>query len=219
MAGRRSRRRSPPIRRPGGGPPVGVLALQGDFEAHGRALRAAGAEPREVRVPADLDGCRALVLPGGESTTLLRLLASSGMDRAIPAFHRAGGAILGTCAGAILLAREVTRPAQPSLGLLDARAERNHYGRQVDSFEAEAPVPGGPPLPLVFIRAPALTRVGPGVEVLVEHGGLPVLVREGRVLAATFHPELTRDLRVHGLLLAAMQETPSAPSTLLPING
>jgi 5'-phosphate synthase pdxT subunit len=160
----------------------------------------------EVRVPSDLGGCAALVLPGGESTTLLRLLASSGLDRAIPRFHRGGGALLGTCAGAILLARAVTGPAQPSLGLLDADLERNHYGRQVDSFEAEAPFPGGgPPLPLVFIRAPAVTRVGRGVEVLVEHGGLPVLLRAGRVLAATFHPELTADLRVHRLLLEAIR--------------
>ena len=186
------------------GPRVGVLALQGDFEAHSHALRAAGGDPVEVRVPADLEGCRALVLPGGESTTLLRLLASSGLDAAIPAFHRGGGALLGTCAGAILLAREVTKPDQPSLGLLDASVARNHYGRQLDSFEAQAPFPGGgPPLPLVFIRAPAFTRVGPGVEVLLEHGGLPVLVREGRVLAATFHPELTADARVHRLLLDA----------------
>jgi 5'-phosphate synthase pdxT subunit len=191
-------------RRPAGPRRVGVLALQGDFAAHARALRAVGAEPVEVRGPADLKGCAALVLPGGESTTLLLLLAASGLDRAVPAFHRAGGALLGTCAGAILLAKEVTHPKQSSLGLLDATVERNHYGRQVDSFEAEAPFPGGgPPLPLVFIRAPAITRVGPGVEVLVEHGGLPVLVRQGRLLAGTFHPELTGDARVHRLLLDA----------------
>ncbi|MCK6481308.1 MAG: pyridoxal 5'-phosphate synthase glutaminase subunit PdxT [Planctomycetes bacterium] len=174
-----------------------------DFAAHAGALRAAGSGPvSEVRVPADLFGLAGLVLPGGESTTLLRLLASSGLDRAIPEFHARGGALLGTCAGAILLAREVTGPAQPSLGLLDATAARNHYGRQVDSFEGEVPFGKGPPLPVVFIRAPALVRVGPGVEVLAEHGGLPVLVREGRVMAATFHPELTGDARVHGAFLA-----------------
>ena len=185
-------------------PRVGVLALQGDFAAHAAALRGAGADPVEVRVPAELDGLAALVLPGGESTALLRLLASTGLDRAIPRFHRDGGAILGTCAGAILLAKQVTNPEQGSLGLLDATVERNHYGRQVDSFEAEAPFPGGgPPLPLVFIRAPAITRVGRGVEVLVEHDGLPVLVRRGRLLAATFHPELSGDDRVHRLLLEA----------------
>jgi len=184
---------------------VGVLALQGDFEAHAAALRGAGAEPSEVRAPADLEKCAALVLPGGESTTLLLLLASTGLDRAIPAFHRGGGAVLGTCAGAMLLAREVVNPAQRSLGLLDVSVERNHYGRQVDSFEAEAPFPGGgPPLPLVFIRAPAITRTGRGVEVLVEHGGLPVLVRKGRLLAATFHPELTGDRRVHRLLVEGL---------------
>ncbi len=183
-------------------PAVGVLALQGDFAAHAAALREAGGEPREVRLPAHLAGLAGLVLPGGESTTLLRLLASSGLDRALPEFHRAGGAILGTCAGAILLAREVTGPVQPSLGLLDITVARNHYGRQVDSFEASASLEGEErPLPLVFIRAPAITRTGPGVEVLAEHGGLPVLVRQGRLLAATFHPELTPDRRVHRMLL------------------
>ena len=186
-------------------PRAGVLALQGDFEAHGKALRRAGADPVEVRTPADLDGCRGLVLPGGESTTLLLLLASSGLDRAIPAFHRAGGALFGTCAGAILLARTVTRPAQPSLGLLDATVERNHYGRQVDSFEAAVPFPGGRPLPLVFIRAPAFVRTGKGVETLLSHGGLPVLVREGRILAATFHPEMTPDARVHRLFTEGLR--------------
>lgn len=185
-------------------PRVGVLALQGDFEAHGKALLAVGADPVEVRVPADLAGCRGLVLPGGESTTLLRLLASSGLDRAIPGFHREGGALFGTCAGAILLAREVTKPAQPSLGLLDATVERNHYGRQLDSFEASAPFPGGKPLPLVFIRAPAFVRLGRKVEVILSHGDLPVLVREGRVLASTFHPEMTGDRRVHRMFAEAL---------------
>ena len=190
-------------RRPAPRPGIGVLALQGDFAAHARALRAAGAGPvPEVRGPADLFGLDGLVIPGGESTALLLLLASSGLDLAIPEFHRRGGALLGTCAGAILMATEVVNPRQGSLGLLDATVERNHYGRQVDSFEAEAPFPGGgPPLPLVFIRAPAITRVGPGVEVLVSHGGLPVLVRRGLLLASTFHPELTGDLRVHRLVV------------------
>jgi 5'-phosphate synthase pdxT subunit len=182
-------------------PACGVLALQGGFAAHARALRRCGAAPREVRTPADLEGLRLLVLPGGESTTMLKLLASSGLEEAIPAFHRRGGALFGTCAGAILLAREVASPAQRSLGLLDVGVARNHYGRQVDSFETDLPFPGGPPLPAVFIRAPAVTRTGPGVEVLLSHGGLPVLVREGAVLAATFHPELTDDLRVHRMAL------------------
>ena len=198
-------------RRASSRPAVGVLALQGDFDAHARALRAAGAsEVVEVRLPGDLFGLSALVLPGGESTALLRLLASSGLDRALPEFHARGGALFGTCAGAILLAREVTRPAQASLGLLDATVERNHYGRQVDSFEGEIPLGKGPPLPVVFIRAPAFVRVGREVEVLAEHGGLPVLVREGRVLACTFHPELTGDPRIHRLLLE------TAPVTLSP---
>lgn len=181
---------------------VGVLALQGDFAAHAASQRAAGAEDvREVRLPEHLEGLAGLVLPGGESTTLLRLLASSGLDRAIPRFHAGGGALFGTCAGAILLAREVVNPVQTSLGLLDATVSRNHYGRQVDSFETKVPWSGGRPLPVVFIRAPAFLRTGPGVEVLASHDGLPVLVRGDRILAATFHPELTSDRRVHGMFL------------------
>jgi 5'-phosphate synthase pdxT subunit len=190
------RRRAAPV------PACGVLALQGGFAAHAAALADCGVAAREVRTPAGLEGLDLLVLPGGESTTLLKLLASSGLDTALPGFHRRGGALFATCAGAILLAREVTGPAQPSLDLLDASVARNHYGRQVDSFEDEAPLGDGPPLPLVFIRAPAITRIGPGVEVLARHGGLPVLVRDGRILAATFHPELTPDRRVHRLALA-----------------
>jgi 5'-phosphate synthase pdxT subunit len=184
-------------------PRVGVLALQGDFAAHAAALRGAGADPVEVRLPEHLAGCGGLAMPGGESTALLILLEATGLDRAIPEFHRGGGAILATCAGAILLAREVTGPRQASLGLLDVSVERNAYGRQVDSFEASAPFGAGPPLPLVFIRAPAVTRTGPRVEVLASHGGRPVLVREGRTWAATFHPELAGDLRVHRLLVEA----------------
>jgi 5'-phosphate synthase pdxT subunit len=180
---------------------LGVLALQGDFAAHAVAFRGTGAEVREVRRTAELEGLSGLVIPGGESTTLLRLFGDEPWFPALRRFAR-DGALFGTCAGAILLAREVRGPAQPSLGLLDAVAERNAYGRQVDSFEADLETPlGGGPLPAVFIRAPRLRDLGPGVEVLARHGGEPVLVRQGKVLAATFHPELTGDARVPRLFV------------------
>jgi 5'-phosphate synthase pdxT subunit len=183
---------------------VGVLALQGDFAAHAAALAEAGATPREVRIPADLEGLRGLVLPGGESTTMLRLMDAAGLEPAIRAFHAAGRPVLGTCAGLILLASEVRNPAQRSLGLLDVTVARNAYGRQADSFEA--PVEGagplaGAPLEAGYIRAPRLERLGPGVEVLARQQGTPVLVREGNVLAGAFHPELTADRRVHRLFV------------------
>jgi pyridoxal 5'-phosphate synthase pdxT subunit len=181
---------------------VGVLALQGDFAAHARILRDLGAEVREVLRLADLEGLRALVLPGGESTALLRLMDGEPWLDALRAFHAEGGALLGTCAGAILLAREVS-PAQPSLGLLDAVVERNGYGRQTDSFEAELDAPGfDGPVRGVFIRAPRLKATGPAVEVLARWKEEPVLVREGRVFAATFHPEMAADDRLHRRFLA-----------------
>jgi 5'-phosphate synthase pdxT subunit len=177
--------------------PVGVLALQGDFAAHARVLRGLGAEVREVRRLPDLEGLRALVLPGGESTALLRLMDGAPWLEALRAFHAEGGALLGTCAGAILLAREV-QPPQPSLGILDATVERNAYGRQAESFEAELAAPTfDAPMRGVFIRAPRLTATGPAVEVLARLKGEPVLVRQGRVLAATFHPEMAADDRLH----------------------
>jgi 5'-phosphate synthase pdxT subunit len=180
---------------------VGVLALQGDFAAHEAVLRRLGEPVREVRSWRDLPGLRALVLPGGESTTLLRLMDAGPWFDALRAFHDGGGALLGTCAGAILLAREVD-PSQPSLGLLDVSVSRNAYGRQVDSFEArlDAPVFGDPLLG-VFIRAPRFIALGPQVEVLARLDGEPVLVRHRHVLAATFHPEIAGDDRVHRLLL------------------
>jgi 5'-phosphate synthase pdxT subunit len=181
---------------------VGVLALQGDFAAHARILRGMGADVREVRRLTDLDGLRALVLPGGESTALLKLMEAAPWLDELRTFHARGGALLGTCAGAILLAREVS-PAQPSLGLLDAVVERNGYGRQADSFEAELDAPSFEgPVRGVFIRAPRLTATGPAVEVLARWQDEPVLVREGRVLAATFHPEMAADDRVHRRFLA-----------------
>ena len=177
---------------------IGVLALQGDFDAHARVLRRLGAQVVEVRRTADLDRLQGLVLPGGESTTLLNLMEDEPWFDRLRAFHAGGGALLGTCAGAILLAREVRQPEQPSLGLLDALVERNAYGRQVDSFETTlvAPALGGR-LPGIFIRAPRFRRLGPGVSVLASLEGEPVLVREDRVIAGTFHPELTGEGRLH----------------------
>jgi 5'-phosphate synthase pdxT subunit len=178
---------------------VGILALQGGFEAHRRALTRAGADASAVRRVAELRGLAGLVLPGGESTTLLNLMRDEPWFEGIRRFHAEGGALFGTCAGAILLAREVVSPAQPCLGLLDAVVERNAYGRQVDSFETEIDVCGHrDPLRAVFIRAPRFRSVGSEVEVLATHESDPVLVRQGRVLAGVFHPELTDDARLHG---------------------
>ena len=176
----------------------GVLALQGDFDAHVRSLRAIGAPAVEVRHAREIEPLAGLVIPGGESTTLLRLMADEPWFEAIRAFHARGGSILGTCAGAILLAREVTNPAQHSLGLLDVAIERNAWGRQVDSFETRLDAPGlGGSLQAVFIRAPRIRALGPGVEALARLDGEPVLVRQGHVLAATFHPEIAGDARLH----------------------
>ncbi len=190
----------------------GVLALQGGFAAHAAALRDVGATPREVRRTAELDSLAGLVIPGGESTTLLNLMRDEPWFEALARFHARGGVLAGTCAGAILLAREV-RPHQPSLGLLDVVIGRNAFGRQVDSFEAtvDAPALGGP-MDAVFIRAPRFRALFPEVEVLGRYAGEPVLVRQGRVVAATFHPELTRSRALHRYLveLAAQPELAAA---------
>jgi pyridoxal 5'-phosphate synthase pdxT subunit len=179
---------------------VAVLALQGDFEAHRRRLSELGIESFEARRPEQLEDAAGMVLPGGESTTMWKFFESAPWEEAIRRFAQSGRPVLGTCAGAILLAREVTNPQQKGLAILDLSVERNAYGRQTDSFvgEVDAPALGGR-LPAVFIRAPRIRRVGPGVEVLATLDGEPVLVRRGRVLAATFHPELTADPRVHRL--------------------
>jgi pyridoxal 5'-phosphate synthase pdxT subunit len=180
---------------------IGVLALQGDFGVHARILRGIGAEVSEVRTADQLAGLNGLIMPGGESTTLLRLMRLGGIDRALRSFHEEGGAVFGTCAGLILLAAQVTKPEQESLGLIDVSVERNAYGRQVDSFVAEGlihlPGSNGTPLEMVFIRAPRIVRVGPSVDVLAHLGDEPVLVQSGRILAATFHPEVAGDARVH----------------------
>jgi 5'-phosphate synthase pdxT subunit len=180
---------------------VAVLALQGDFEAHRRRLAQIGLASFEARRPRDLEAASGVVLPGGESTTLWKFFEKEPWEEAFRAFARSGKPILGTCAGAIVLARAVSSPVQKGLGLLDIEVERNAYGRQADSFvgEVEAPSLGGP-LPAVFIRAPKIRKVGSGVEVLGKVGEDPVLVRQGSIVAATFHPELTADTRVHEMV-------------------
>lgn len=202
MSGSDPGRASGAARRPGGAPAVGVLALQGDFALHARALERLETPCRHVRTAADLDGLAGLILPGGESTAMLKLMEGTGLEGALREFHVAGGALFGTCAGLILLAREVTGPEQRALGLLDTTVVRNGFGRQVDSFETDlAWTEDHVPVRGVFIRAPRIDRVGTGVRVLATFGGEPVLVREGRVLAATFHPELTEDTRLHRYFL------------------
>jgi 5'-phosphate synthase pdxT subunit len=178
-------------------PRIGVLAIQGDYDAHAQALRDAGAEPVLVRKPEQLAGLDGLVLPGGESTTFLKFLERDGFLSALQEFVMARPTF-GTCAGCILLAREVLHPAQASLGVLDATVERNAYGRQIDSSiqSGETALPGGP-LEMVYIRAPRIAKTGAGVRVLAERDGFPVLVEQDHLLAATFHPELSSDRRVH----------------------
>jgi len=183
---------------------VGVLALQGAFVAHQRALDAAGATTRQVRRPVDLDGLDALVMPGGESTTMSRLLSTSGLFDEIKARVSDGLPVLGTCAGMILLASEVLdgRADQLSFGAIDISVQRNGYGRQVDSFETDLEVVGfDSPFHAVFIRAPKVVAIGAGVEVLAEYDGVPVVARQERVMVASFHPELTGDARLHARFL------------------
>ena len=187
---------------------IGVLALQGDFDAHRRRLEELGAEVVLVRKPEQLDEVEGLVIPGGESTTFLKLLGEEGLQKlkefvfSKPTF--------GTCAGAIMLAKEVENPKQAGLGALDMTIRRNAYGRQIDSFiEPSAVAPemeqGRGPLEMVFIRAPKIEKVGAGVEVRARHGADPVLVRKGRTMAATFHPELSDDSRVHAYFLSLVR--------------
>ncbi len=181
---------------------TGVLAVQGDYEAHAAALKRAGAEVVFVRTVADMRGISALILPGGESSTQLQFLTEEGLDKEIKDFAARGGAILGTCAGAILLARKVRNPAQKSLGIVDVVVARNAYGRQLASEVREGVSKlSKHPLEMVFIRAPIIEKIGRGVEVLAESEGRPVLVKQGNILTATFHPELTSDPTVHEYLL------------------
>jgi 5'-phosphate synthase pdxT subunit len=181
---------------------IGILALQGDFEAHAKVIQRLGAECVLVKRPADLEGVRGLILPGGESTTQLKLLQETGLRDAVLAFAQAGGALFGTCAGAILLAREVHNPVQESLGLADIVVKRNAYGRQLASEVVRVPCRlSEQPMEMVFIRAPIIEQVGSDWEVLAEWKGKPVCVRKGKVLVATFHPEMTSDTRVHEYFL------------------
>lgn len=182
-------------------PRIGVLAIQGDYVAHSQALLESGAAPVEVRRPEDLAGLDGLILPGGESTTVLRFLQKHGFFDALEEFC-AAHPVFGTCAGAILLAREVRNPAQHSLGILDVAVERNAYGRQIDSaiLTVETALGGGP-LEMVFIRAPRIVETGADVKVLARRDGSATLVRQGNRLAATFHPELSSDRRIHRLFV------------------
>jgi 5'-phosphate synthase pdxT subunit len=187
-------------------PRIGVLAIQGDYASHADALMDAGADPVEVRNREELAGLDGLILPGGESTTMLKFLerVSPGGGSFFDALkdYAADHPVFGTCAGAILLAREVLHPPQRSLGLLDAVVERNAYGRQIDSTILTEPTSlPGEPLEMVFIRAPRIVKTGPSVEILARRDGYPVLVRQGLLMAATFHPELSGDRRVHRLFV------------------
>ncbi len=181
---------------------VGVLALQGDFEAHAQALDRAGAEAVEVRTARQLSGVDGLVIPGGESTAMLKLIDAEGLFEPLREFA-AVKPVFGSCAGAILVATGVANPTQPSLALMDIDVERNAYGRQLDSRIAKIDPRGmaGGELEAVFIRAPIIRRVGPAARVLAEYGGDPVRVEQGRHMAATFHPELSGDTRIHRLFL------------------
>lgn len=191
-----------PVRR------VGILALQGDVREHANALRELGAEPIEVRLPRDLEGLDALVIPGGESTTMRRLIERYQLREPILAFARGGAPMYGTCAGLILLADRILDGDEPVLPLLDVSVQRNGYGRQLDSFEADLSIAslGAESLHGIFIRAPVVSEVGSTVEVLArDRAGNPVAMRQGKVLATTFHPELTPDRRLHRLLLEMIE--------------
>ena len=196
-------------------PRIGVLALQGAVREHVAAIRDVGAEPVEVRLPRDLVDLDALVLPGGESTTMRKLIDAYGLREPIAAMARGGTPMLGTCAGMILLAERIADGDEPVFPMLDLEVRRNGYGRQLDSFEADLEVPelGGEPMHGVFIRAPMVTDVGRRAEVLArDPDGRPVAIRQGRVLATAFHPELTADRRLHRLLLQMIGEEARRPA-------
>jgi pyridoxal 5'-phosphate synthase pdxT subunit len=196
-------------------PRIGVVAVQGAVREHAAAIREVGAEPVEVRLPRDLVDLDALVLPGGESTTMRRLIDEYGLREPIAALARSGAPVLGTCAGMILLAERIADGAEPVFALLDIEVRRNGYGRQLDSFETELTISalGDEPLHGVFIRAPIVTDVGPRAEVLArDPHGRPVAIRQGRVLATAFHPELTGDRRMHRLLAEMIGEGAGRPA-------
>lgn len=185
---------------------VGILAIQGDFAMHAKMLDRLGAQWKLVKHAEDLDQVDGLIMPGGESTTMLKMFAAEGVGAAIKDFAAKGRPIYGTCAGAILLAKDVSNPPQERLGLIDITIERNAYGRQIDSSvqSGECPELSDHPLEMVFIRAPIIRRVGEGVRVLGRCGNLPVLVEQGNILAGTFHPELTEDPTLHRYFLGKL---------------
>jgi 5'-phosphate synthase pdxT subunit len=188
---------------------IGVISVQGDFAAHADMLKKLGARPAEVRTVDDLAGCDGIILPGGESTTQLQFLQEEGLFGAIRKFARQGGAVFGTCAGAILLANRVKNPAQECLALMDMTVLRNGYGRQLSSDVFFEPTElKKEPVEMVFIRAPIIESIGKGIAVLAKHDGKPALVQKGNLLAATFHPELTEDTTVHEHFLEMAKELP-----------
>ncbi len=192
---------------------IGILAVQGDYQAHARMLEGLGAEYFFVRTPEEAARADAMILPGGESTTMIKFIQEDGLEAPLRALTARGGAFLATCAGAILLAREVRGPAQWSLGLADLVLTRNAYGRQLASEVRYAPSKLKPePLEMVFIRAPLIEEIGPQVEVLASEGSRPVLVRQDKLLVATFHPELTGDTTVHEYFLKLAAEPPRSVS-------
>lgn len=187
---------------------IGVLALQGSFAEHAAALGRLGVEPALVRLPKDLDGISGLIIPGGESTTIGKLLVLSGLLEPLRGAMKEGLPVYGTCAGMILLARDIGGLDQPLLGAMDITVKRNAFGRQLDSFEEQlaAPFLGEKPFPGVFIRAPLIEKTGPGVSVLVKlPDGRPVAAEQGKLLVSAFHPELTEDLRVHRYFLSKVE--------------
>ncbi len=183
--------------------PVGILAIQGDFSMHSKMLDRIGNPWKLVKHASELEEVSGLIMPGGESTTILKFFAASGFTPAIKEYAAQGKPIFGTCAGAILLAQDVLNPPQERLGLMDITVERNAYGRQIDSsvHQGDCPTIADHPVEMVFIRAPIIRRVGEGVRVLGRCGDLPVLVEQGNLLAATFHPELTEDETIHRYFL------------------
>jgi pyridoxal 5'-phosphate synthase pdxT subunit len=182
---------------------IGVLALQGAFREHRQMFEKLGAKVIEVRFPEQLENLQGIVIPGGESTTIVKLMGSYGFDKALPEFYKGGGAIWGTCAGAIAIAKDIVGyPEQPRLGLMDMAVERNAYGRQVASFETDVAVKTFEnPFHVVFIRAPRIASVGKEVEVLATFKDNPIMVKQGQLMATVFHPELTKDTRIHRYFL------------------
>jgi 5'-phosphate synthase pdxT subunit len=187
-------------------PMIGVLALQGDFREHKQVFETLGTKVKEVRLPQDLENLQGLVIPGGESTTMTKLIKIYGFDTAIAEFYQQGRAIWGTCAGAIVIARDVVGyPDQPRLNLLDISVERNAYGRQVDSFEADVDIENIGIFHTIFIRAPRITRAGPQIKVLAQYKENPIMVLKDKVMATVFHPELSNDTRIHQYFLDLSQ--------------